>query len=256
MTFSVSRRCLVLGVTAAALAASLTACTTHAPGDTGRLQGVLANCPTDQQINAYVAVDGSGTTRDDSIVQEYLKSIESETEKVAVCGGHIEVVAFGTNSVTAPIYDGDLSLPGSTDIAKLRRVPDAVAEVMAEVEKNHEGAIALLPQGGTDVTGLLRLFEEAKALRPDMQLQGTILTDGLTNQDVVIDRPLSAVEAEALADQVSAPDLSGSTFSIVGIGRVAGDPLPSSFIEGLKAFYTRLCANTKADQCLVVTDGR
>lgn len=256
MTFSVSRRCLALGITAAALATTLTACTPHAPGDTGRLQEVLDSCPTDQKILAYEALDGSATSNDEAIVREHLKHLEADVERVAVCDGHLTVVAFGTNSVTAPIYDGDLALAGSTDIAKLRRVPDAVAEIMAEVTKNYEPAVASLPEGGTDVTGLLRLLGEAQELRPDMQLQSTIQTDGLTNQGVVIDHALTPAEAEALADQVPVPDLSGSMLSVVGIGRVAGDPLPSNFLDGLKAFYTRLCANTKADTCLVVTDGR
>ncbi len=256
MTSSVLRRTLVLGITVAALATSAAGCTTHAPGDIGRLQQVLETCPTDQQINAKAAVDGTATSKDDAIVREHFKYLRGEIERVAVCGGHIEIVAFGTNSVTSPIYESDLSIAGSTDIAKLRRVPDVVAEAMADVTRTYEPAIAALPEGGTDVTGLLRLLSEAKELRPDMQLQATILTDGLTNQEVVIDRPLTVQEAEALADQVPAPDLSGSTFSVVGIGRVAGDPLSSTFIDGLKAFYTRLCANTKAAQCLVVTDGR
>ncbi|QAY74255.1 hypothetical protein ET445_13895 [Agromyces protaetiae] len=259
MTFSVSRRALKLGITATALvatSAALAGCSTHASGDLGRLQAVLATCPTDQQLNVYDAVDGTGTTRDDQIAREYLKYLEADVEKAAVCGGHVSIVAFGTNSVTAPIYEADLSVPGSTDIARLRRVPDVVAETMKEVAGNYQSAIELLPQGGTDVTGLLRLLGEARDLRPDLQLQATILTDGLTNQGVVINHELSDAEATSLADSVSVPDLSGATVSVVGIGRVAGDPLSSGFIEGLKAFYTRLCGNANADKCLVVTDGR
>jgi len=259
MTFSVSRRALQLGTIATALVAAsvtLSGCSTHASGDLGRLQAVLATCPVSQQLNVYDAVDGSGTTQSDDIAREYLKYLEADVEKAAVCGGHVSIVAFGTNSVTAPIYEADLSVPGSTDIARLRRVPDAVESVMKDVAGNYQSAIELLPEGGTDVTGLVRLLGEARDLRPDLQLQASILTDGLTNQGVVIDHELSAEAATSLADSVSVPDLSGSTVSVVGIGRVAGDPLSSGFIEGLKAFYTRLCTNTNADKCLVVTDGR
>lgn len=42
----------------------------------------------------------------------------------------------------------------------------------------------------------------------------------------------------------------------MGIGRVAGDPLSSDFIAGMKAFYTRLLERTGAEEVLVVTDGR
>lgn len=258
MTFSFSRRTCRFGTLttlAAAAVLSLAACSGHAPGDLGRLQTALAACP-DVPVNLYDAVDGSGTTQSDAIAREYVAAIRADVERAAVCGGHVSIVAFGTNSVTAPIYEGDLQAPGSTDIAKLRRVPAMVDEVMAEVTKNYKPAIALLPAGGTDVTGLLRLIDEAQELRPDMALHATIYTDGLTNQGIVIDHTLTASEAAALADAVSVPDLSGATVSVVGIGRTTGDPLPSDFIAGLKAFYTRLCANTGAAKCLVVTDGR
>ncbi|WP_125130771.1 hypothetical protein [Microbacterium sp. 10M-3C3] len=238
-----------------AASVALAGCAGQAPGDLGRLQAELASCP-DRPVNVYDAVDGSGTTQSDTIAREYVAAIEADVEKTAVCGGHISIVAFGTNSVTAPIFEGDLEAPGSTDIAKLRRVPGIVDEVMAEVTKNYKPAIALLPSGGTDVTGLLRLLDEAQELRPDMALQATIYTDGLTNQGIVIDHTLTEAEATALADTVAVPDLSGASVSVMGIGRTTGDPLPSDFIAGLKAFYTRLCTNTGAAKCLVVTDGR
>lgn len=255
-TSSVSRRATALGITLTIGAGLLAGCTATPPGDLGRLQSTLASCPDGKQLSSYNAVDGSSSARDTAIARESLAYLKSQVEKVAVCGGHVEIVAFGTNSVTAPIYEGDLRVPGATDLARLRRVPALVDEVMAEVTRNYEPAITLLPDGGTDVTGLLRLFEEAAEVRPDMQLEATVLTDGLTNQGVVIDRVLDAEEAAALADSVTVPQLPGVSVSVVGLGRVTGDPLPSDFIEGMKSFYTRLCANTGAAQCLVVTDGR
>lgn len=256
MTSSVSRRGLACGIALALSAGFLAGCTATPPGDLGRLQSVLASCPDRQLLNSYQAVDGSGTARSDTIAREYLANVRSQAERVAVCGGHLTVVAFGTNSVTAPIYEGNLAAEGATDLARLRRVPALVDEVMAEVTTNYEPAVELLPEGGTDVTGLLRLFDEAKSLRPDMHLEATALTDGLTNQGVVIDRALSPEEATALADTVTVPDLQGASVAVVGIGRVAGDPLSSDFIAGMKAFYTRLLERTGAEEVLVVTDGR
>ncbi len=257
MTFSVSRRAGRFGalIALAAAALTLTACAGHAPGDLGELQSELATCP-DVPLNVYDLVDGTATSQDTTIAREHLRSIEADIQRAAVCGGHVTVAAFGSNSVTAPIYEGDLEAPGSTDIAKLRRVPGMVEDAMAEVTTNYASAIKILPQGGTDVTGLFRLLGEARDLRPDMQLQATIYTDGLTNQSVNIDRTLTDAEAIALADTVPVPQLDGATLSVVGIGRVSGDPLSSEFIAGLKAFYTRLCENTQAAKCLVVTDGR
>lgn len=258
MTSSVSRRGLAFGIgVVLGVVGLLAGCTATPPGDLGRLQTVLAACPDDgKHLNSYNAVDGSSSAQDNTIAREYVSYVKSQVEKVAVCGGHIEVVAFGTNSVIVPIYASDLEVPGATDLAKLRRVPALVDEVMAEITKNYKPAMALLPEGGTDVTGLLRLFEEAAALRPDMRLEVAALTDGLTNQGVVIDHTLTDAEATALADSVPVPQLPSANVSVVGIGRVAGDPLPSDFIAGMKIFYRRLCANTGAAQCLVVTDGR
>lgn len=255
MTFSVSRRGLAAGITLALGAGILAGCSATAPGDLGRLQSLLASCPDGKKINDYEALDGSGTTQSKEIAQEYLAYVKSRIERVAVCGGHTQIVAFGTNSVTVPIYEGDLQVGGATDLARLRRVPVLVDEVMAEVTKHYQPAVALLPKGGTDVTGLLRLLEEAQALRPEMELEASILTDGLNNQGVVIDRVLSPEEATALADSVAVPRLSGSV-AIIGIGRVAGDPLPSDFIAGMKVFYTRLLERTGASNVLVLTDGR
>jgi hypothetical protein len=251
-----SRLALTLAATAVA-ALALAGCSATPPGDLGRLQTVLASCPDDgKQLNSYNAVDGSGTAHSNAIAGEYIAYLKSQVEKVAVCGGHIQIVGFATNSVTVPIYEGDLEVPGATDLAKLRRVPAMVDKVMAQVTKHYKPAMALLPAGGTDVTGLLRLFQEAAELRPDMHLDATALTDGLTNQGVVIDHTLSAEGAKALADTVPVPNLSGTSIAVVGLGRTAGDPLPSDFIDGMKSFYTRLCENTGAAQCLVVTDGR
>lgn len=255
MTFSVSRRAALLGTSFILTAGLLAGCTATPPGDLGRLQSLLASCPDGKKIDDYEALDGSGTTQSKEIAREYLAYVKSRVEKVAVCGGHINIVTFGTNSITVPIYEGDLQVEGATDLARLRRVPALVDEVMAEVTKHYQSAVALLPKGGTDVTGLLRLLEEAQALRPDMELEASILTDGLNNQGVVIDRVLSPEEATALADTVAVPQLSGSV-AIVGIGRVTGDPLSSDFIAGMKVFYTRLLERTGASSVLVLTDGR
>lgn len=233
----------------------LASCTAPAPGELGHLQSLQESCPDGQLVNAYVTTDGSATSGTKAIINERLTVIEKVAERVAVCGGHLTITAFGTNSVTAPIYDADIQIDGSTDLARLRQVPDIVKEVMAQVATNYEPAVAALPEGGTDVIGVYRLFSEANTLRADMRLEAVALTDGVTNQGIVFDRPLTPEEAAALADTVTVPDLSGGSLSVVGIGRVAGDPLPSEFIEGMKAFYTRLCEKSRAEQCLVVTDG-
>ena len=129
MTSSVSRRGLAVGISLAMSAGFLAGCAATPPGDLGRLQSVLASCPDGKLLNSYQALDGSGTAQSDTIAREYLAYVKSQVERVAVCGGHVTVVAFGTNSVTAPIYGGDLAAEGATDLARRRRVPALVEEV-------------------------------------------------------------------------------------------------------------------------------
>lgn len=258
VTLSVSRRTLTFGMlTSAAIfaALALTSCSPEASGDLGRLQSIKEACP-DQPVNVYDLVDGTATSQSDTIAAEHLHLIRTDIERAAVCGGHASVVVFGTNSVTTPVYDGDLAAQGATDIAKLRAVPKLVDEAMATITTNYPVAVQQLPQGGTDVTGLFPLLGEARALRPDMRLLASIYTDGVTNQGIAIDHTLTDAEATALANAVPVPNLSGAAVSMAGIGRVTGDPLPSDFIAGLKTFYTRVLERTGADPILVVTDGR
>ncbi|MFP3416546.1 hypothetical protein SB773_34485, partial [Bacillus sp. SIMBA_074] len=75
-----------------------------------------------------------------------------------------------------------------------------VERIMTQVAINYRPAVAALPAGGTDVTGLYRLLGEVQSLREDMRLEAVVLTDGLTNQGVAIDHALSAEDAMALAD--------------------------------------------------------
>ena len=164
MTFSVSRRAGRFGalIALAAAALTLTACAGHAPGDLGELQSELATCP-DVPLNVYDLVDGTATSQDTTIAREHLRSIEADIQRAAVCGGHVTVAAFGSNSVTAPIYEGDLEAPGSTDIAKLRRVPGMVEDAMA-------GEIELAPfvthtMPLDDINTAFELMHEGKSIR-------------------------------------------------------------------------------------------
>lgn len=248
------RRSIVCGIVLTSALASIAGCTGHAPGELGRLQEVLRSCPGDQKLQAYMLADGTESAYGADIIDAYLGSIQSEAERVSVCGGTLSVSAFGGNSITSEIFSGDLTAPGSTDMSRLRRVEDILSQTMEQIEQNYVPAIERLPQGGTDVVGLLRIIEEAQEANPDGQLVATVLSDGQSNAGVNIDPAMTPNDAAALADQVPVPDLSGASLSYLGIGRTVGAPLSSSYIDTLKAFYVRLCENTKAEKCVVATD--
>lgn len=236
----------------------LAGCSSPATGELGQNQKILATCPPTTPIDSFVLVDGSGSDSSKAITAERLTAIESTVRRTAICGGHVTVRAFSAGSgATTAIYDGDLALPGATDNARLRRVPALVRAVMKDIQSHYGPAVATLPGGGSDIAGMYRLIGEHATQHPGMRLEASIYTDGLNNIGVSLDHTLSKDEATALADTVSVPRLpQGAQITVMGLGRVAGDPLPSPFIAGLVAFYDRLCANTGVRHCLSVTDGR
>jgi hypothetical protein len=243
---------LVLGI------GLLAACSGTATGQLGENQKILATCPPTMPIDSFVLVDGSGSDASKAITAQRLTSIESTVRRTAVCSGHLTIRAFSVGSgATALIYDGDIQLAGATDIARLRRVPATVEQIMRSVKAEYGQAVASLPGGGTDVAGMYRLIGEQNEQLPGTRLEATIYTDGLNNIGLSLDRTLPKAQATALADTVTVPRLpAGAKITVFGLGRVSGDALPSGFIAGLVTFYDRLCHNTGAGHCLSVTDGR
>lgn len=257
-SFTVPRTLAASAIAVIALL-GLTGCG-NAPGELGQNQQLLASCPSGKKLNTLVEYDGTGTSQSKAITSERLRIIADVARKTAVCGGHLTVSIFAAGSAsTVTVYDGDLDLSGATDNARLRRVPDAVDKVVAEVKAAYPKALSSLPPGGTDVIGLYRLAEEQQAqFGKGYQLNFIVLTDGLNNlAGVDLDtRPLSPAEATALADSTPVPKLPGASVTVAGLGRVAEGAVPSGLAEGLVAYYDRLCHNTGASSCLSITDWR
>lgn len=261
MTYNNLARAAVAGVLSLAAALGLTACgDVTAPGELGENQQILAGCPTDQKLDTLVQWDGSGSNQSDETTSERLAIVRQLARRTAVCQGHLTVSVFSASSgSTVTVYDSEISLDGATDNARLRRVPDAVDEIMSEVEAGLSPAISSLPGGGTDINGVYRLAGEQQAqLGEGYQLVFVILTDGLNNlSGIVLDsQVLSPDQAAALADQVSVPQLPGAEVTVAGLGRIASGAAPSELVDGLVAYYDRLCENTGAASCMSVTDWR
>lgn len=262
MTYNNLLRGLAAGTLALTATLGLAACGEYrAPGELGELQRLLETCPTGQKLATLVEWDGTGSGRSPQTDADRLRILEEVVRKTAVCGGTLTVSVFSAGSAaTVPLYDGDLELPGATDNARLRRVPESVEFIMEQIEDAYGDAIASLPARGTDINGLYRLAGERRAqLGSDYQLNFVILTDGLNNlSGTVLDAGvLTPEQAVALADQVSVPSLPGASITVAGLGRIAGSgAAPSELVEGLVAYYDRLCENTGAASCLSVTDRR
>lgn len=260
MTYNNLQRTLAAITLVCTAAIGVSSCGMSASGQLSENQRLLETCPHDEKQNSFVTSDGTDSGRSDRTDSDRFKIIEEVARKTAVCGGFITVSVFSASSgSTVTVYDGEIDLPGATEQARLRRVPDAVAEIMDHIRDSYEEAIASLPGGGTDINGVYRLAAEQQAqLGDEYQLNLVILTDGLNNMSgVVLDnQALSPEQAVILADQVDVPALPDAVVTVAGLGRVTGEAAPSELVEGLVAYYDRLCENTGAASCLSVTDWR
>lgn len=261
MTHTNLARGTLAGIIALGSALGLTACgETAVPGELGENHQILASCPTGQKLNTLIEWDGTTSNTSTDTDTDRLQIVSQLARRTAVCGGHLTVSVFSASSgSTVTVYDGEFDLPGATDNARLRHVPEAVEAAMAKVTDNYAPAIASLPAGGTDINGIYRLAGEQRAQLGDgYQLIFVVLTDGMNNLNgAVLDTSaLTPEQAAALADKVPVPHLPGAEVTVSGLGRLAGGAAPSDLVAGLVAYYDRLCIRTGAASCLSVTDWR
>lgn len=235
----------------------LTGCSSGPQGELAADKKLLASCPT-AQLAGDGEIDTSGSVRATGVPEAYAGALRDLVRRTAVCGGHLHVGAFSaTAASTATLYDGDLQMPGSTENARLRHVPQAVEDVMKTVNDAYAQKVPSLTPGGTDIVAQYRLAREyLQQLGGTRQLDLLLLTDGYQNAGFVLgDRALTDAEATALAAQADIPQLPGATITVAGIGKTAGqDSAPTNVITGIKTFYDALCQRTGATTCVSVTD--
>lgn len=108
---------------------------------------------------------------------------------------------------------------------------------------------------GSDPIGVLHHASSIMSQHQGVPRHVYIWTDGLQTEDLDLRHvDLTSSSAVSVAEQVDAPALDEDiTLTVAGIGRTAGDPLPSSYTEGLLTFWSEICDSTGAADC-VVTD--
>ncbi|MBF6546958.1 hypothetical protein [Nocardia brasiliensis] len=253
----------LLGLVGVLLAATAVGCSSGSvPHDLSDAKQIAATCPAGRQIAARAAIDVSGSRRAVAGETGRLDPVRQLVRFTLICGGHLRVDAFsGSSAATAAVFDGDMHLQGATENARLRREPAVTDSVMAEIGKNLPTASSKLPEDGSDISGQLGLSGEYKQqLDPDgsrYELHVVITTDGVqaTNQLALTDPALTPDRATRMAEEIAAPNLSGADVRLTDIGKTVGAPPPTAYVDALKAFYTKLCVNTGAARCTVVTDG-
>lgn len=248
----------VLAGVVLAAATLLTACQAGSPrGELGKDQQLLTQCDPTAPPASFVQIDGTESSNSDAIMNERMTAIESIVRRTAICSGHLRVIVFASSSsATSALFDGPLRLDGATDNARLKKVPALVSSTMEQIKKAYGPAVAGLSGGGSDITAQYRLASEwIGQLGGALELDLYLLTDGFQNVRVDLGvRALSKQEAEALANQIAVSQLPGASVVVAGLGRVAGQPVPSSVVEGLVSFYDALCRRAAAATCTSVTD--
>lgn len=220
-------------------------------------KATLAACDAQHAPASWVAIDGTGSSAADTILQERLKAIESITRTTAICGGYLRVIVFSASSVaTTVLYDGSLAQPGATTNARLLRVPGAVASVMGQITKGYGPAVAGLDPRDSDILGqYTNAAQWISQLGGSYRLHLYLLTDGFeTAHFNFYAQPPSTSDAAALAQQVSLPSLPSAVVVAAGLGREVGPAAPSTVVDGLLAFYNAVCHRTGATTCVSVSD--
>jgi hypothetical protein len=255
-------RKLAAAAAAATMLFTLAACDgvdTVTKTELDQLQQVAKTCPPKGvDYFAEVGVDGSTSSRSKDIRAERLAIINKLLTKTATCSGSIRVTAFAGSSVdTVVLYENDLKPEGATLIARLRKVPDIVADAMPLVEQAYEERLPHLANKGSDPIAQLGTAAAHIAQRTaDHLVQADVveLTDGFET-GIRFDR-LSEADAAKLADRFAAVTLPPETkVTIAGLGRVASKDKPdTATVNALKAFHGAYCTTTGAGSCQTVTD--
>lgn len=232
---------------------------TSPPGELGQSHQILASCPAGKKLASDVEIDASGSGRTAELPSERAAVVSDVARRTAICGGHLRVSIFSASSAaTVPLYDGELSLSGATDNARLRRVPELVNHVMTTTTQAYATKVNDLTPDGSDIVAEYRLSSEyVQQLGGGYILRLVLLTDGFQASSTfgIGDQPLSADQAAALAQQVTVPTLpKNASVTVAGLGKVVGQPPASDVVDGLVAFYDAICRRTGAGTCLSVTD--
>ena len=230
------RKASQLGV-AAMTVITLAACS-PAGGRLNALRTLASTCPKNGKLAESVALDVANNQRSPSLTAARLATIRNAANQIAACGGHLRVVVFGaTTAASATVYDGDLAPSGATLNARLLRVPRMVNNVVTQVDHQIQLVVPKIDgQGDDPLSALTAADQYVSELGTGFSVRFIIETDGISSQTLILNtRTLNADNAKALALRFEVPDLSGSSITFAGIGKVgAGSPLLSSFVEALR----------------------
>lgn len=233
-----------LTLTVVALVAITAACSAVKSIATGE-------CTGDKPF-VLVMVDGSSTQDDPALIGEQVDVVEAVAREASEECGRLRVERFrGSASDVDLILDRDVTPEGATAANRDRNRDDLLAEVRQTVE---EGMASAPAQGGSDPVGAMGRGARLLGQEDREHKQLILVTDGVQSSEPnLATEELTAATASTFVDQAGTlPDLSGIDLVVTGVGRVSGPQPPSSYINGLVAFYEEVCSRSGAASCRVV----
>jgi hypothetical protein len=233
-----------LTMTALALVAATAACSQVKNLATGE-------CSGDKPF-VLVMVDGSATQNDPELIAEQVDVVTSVAQQTSDECGRLRVERFrGSASDVDTVLDRDVTPEGATDSNRDRNRDELLAEVRQEVE---QGLAASAAQGGSDPVGAMGRGARLLGQEEREHRQLIMVTDGIQSSEPnLATEELTVASASSFVDQAGTlPDLTGIDLVVTGVGRVTGPQPPSSYINGLVAFYEEVCARSGAASCRVV----
>ncbi len=214
-------------------------------------------CP-EQQLVQLDLIDLSSSGRSKDILDERLKAIQLDVERVTDCEGSFTVVAWSvSSSASFTVFQGVLSSSGATEIGRDRKIPKAVAQTMVEIRSGLTEAFAKVDPVGSDLFGALSLAEDQnKILGQNEYLEINIFTDAITNvpPGSVNEPGLSEEQVIKLAERATQINLRDVQVKLLGIGKtgVEVSQPPQDYILLLRSYAEAMCKNTRA-KCVTLT---
>ena len=204
-----------------------------------------------QRPVTVVMIDGSATQADEGLLAEQATLVAGVAEATSRECGRLRVERFrGSASDIDTIVDRDVTPTGATAGVRDRNRPGVVDDVRRAVQA---AVAASPPRGGSDPLGAIarggRLLTQDR--RQHRRL--VVITDGVQSHDPnLATAELTVATAPRFVDAAGPlPDLSGIELVVAGVGRVSGAKPPTSYVNGLMAFYNEACRRSGAASCQV-----
>ena len=240
----VARDRAVHGATAALVTVWLVGCAELRSAATGECLG--------GRPMTVVMVDGSATQADRALLAEQVQLVEAVARRTSEECGRLRVERFrGSASDVDLIVDRDLTPDGATDGARARNRDAVVQEVRDTVEAGLDASPA---RGASDPLGAMARGSRLLGQERREHRQLVLVTDGVQSREPnLATAELTSATAHRFLDTAGPlPDLSGIDLVVTGVGRVTGTKPPTSYVNGLVAFYTEACRRAEAASCQVV----